>query len=163
MKSLIVFYSLEGNTKLIAQFIQEFTNAEILELKPKKEIPKKGFLKFIWGGKSVMFKEKPILINKRNNIDDYELLFIGTPVWSGTFAPAINSFLFETKITGKKIALFSCHSGGGDKKCVENFTKMLNANNVILSKIDFVDPLKADNQVIRGAVEDWLKQLGVKE
>lgn len=49
MKNLVVFYSLEGNTKLIADTIVEKINADILELKPKKKYPNLGFKKYFWG------------------------------------------------------------------------------------------------------------------
>lgn len=64
MKSIVVFYSLEGNTRMIAQAIAKETGADLLELRPKQEIPKKGFRKFFWGGKSVVFREQPDLENE---------------------------------------------------------------------------------------------------
>ena len=58
MKPLIVFYSFEGNTKLIAEKIAQTVDAEALELKPQKEIRTKGFMKYFWGGKQVLTKVK---------------------------------------------------------------------------------------------------------
>lgn len=45
MKKLVVFYSFEGNTKFLAEAIANEIKADILELKPKKEIKTKGFFK----------------------------------------------------------------------------------------------------------------------
>ena len=46
MKSLVIFYSLEGNTKLIATTIATTINADILELKPNKKYHNSGFKKY---------------------------------------------------------------------------------------------------------------------
>ncbi len=50
MKKLVIFYSFEGNTKLIAENIAQAIGADLLELKPKKKMKSKGFMKFVWGG-----------------------------------------------------------------------------------------------------------------
>lgn len=43
---------------------------------------------------------------------EYDNVFIGTPIWLGTYAPAYNIFLAENKIDRKNIYLFACHGGG---------------------------------------------------
>ncbi len=104
MKSLIVFYSLEGHTKSIADIIQKELNCDLLELKPEKEIPKTGIRKFFWGGgKSAIFNEKPTLKNQIPNLNGYDAIFIGTPIWAGKYTPAINTFISQNKIKGKNI------------------------------------------------------------
>ena len=45
MKKLIIFYSFEGNTKLIAENIAKAIDADILELKPEKEVKTKSFMR----------------------------------------------------------------------------------------------------------------------
>ena len=70
MKSLVIYYSLEGNTKLIADTIKNELNSDVLELRTKKQYPNKGFKKYLWGGKSVILKEKPKLLNKYIDISN---------------------------------------------------------------------------------------------
>ena len=43
MKSLVIYYSLEGDTKLIANIIKNELNSDVLELRTKKQYPNKGF------------------------------------------------------------------------------------------------------------------------
>lgn len=81
---IIIYYSLEGSTRLIAETIAQGLGADILELKPLKEINPKGFLKYFWGGQQVVFKEKPRLEFFSKNPLDYEIIIIGTPVWAFT-------------------------------------------------------------------------------
>ena len=63
MKNLIIYFSLEGNTKFIAESIAEEIECDIMELIPSKKYSTGKIGKYFWGGKSVMFKEKPELIN----------------------------------------------------------------------------------------------------
>ena len=77
MKKLINFYSFEGNTKLIAEKIAKTIDEDILELKPKKEIKTKNFMKFFWGGRQAIMNEKPSLLPLNINPDEYDIVFIG--------------------------------------------------------------------------------------
>ena len=61
MKTLVVYYSLEGNTEYVAEKIREAVGADLLKLVPKKAYHDKGLAKFFWGGKSAVMAEKPEL------------------------------------------------------------------------------------------------------
>lgn len=159
MKTLVVFYSLEGHTKFIANIITEGLNCDLLELKPEKEIPKTGFKKFLWGGKSAIFKEKPTLLNEIPNLQQYDTILIGTPIWAGTYAPPINTFISESEIKGKRIAFFACHGGGGAKKCFDKL-EVVFKENTILGTIEFVDGKDDENQK-RTKIKEWLKNVGL--
>ncbi|WP_027398544.1 flavodoxin family protein [Anaerovorax odorimutans] len=145
MKTLIIYYSLEGNTKYIAENIAKELHAELMELKTKKIYPSKGFKKYIWGGKSVVLKEEPELLNTDIDFSSYNNIIIGTPIWAGTYAAPFNTFVNQYNITGKNIALFACHAGGGAKKCFNMFRQKLK-NNYFVSEIDFIDPLKKNTE-----------------
>ena len=160
MKNLVVYYSLEGNTKLIAEFIAKEIGVDIIELKPKKEFPSSGFRKYVWGGKSVIFKQKPELMNKETDISKYDNIFLGTPVWAGTYAAPFNTFLDISTIKNKNIALFACHGGGGSEKCFANFKKEL-SENTFIGYIELVDPLKKETDSSLDKVKKWLQTLNI--
>lgn len=158
MKALVVFYSLEGHTEAIANIIKNELKCDLLELKPEKEIPKKGLKKFLWGGKSVLFKEKPTLTNSIPNLEQYETIIIGTPIWAGIYAPPINTFISENKINGKKVAFFACHGGGGAKKCFNKLEDILKEN-MILGNIEFSE--KEEKSQHKTKVLTWLKDIKI--
>lgn len=139
-KILVVYYSLEGNTKLIAEAISEKLSADILRIRPKKDIDSKSRMKYLVGGKQAVTKEKPELVPYDVNVEDYNTLFIGTPVWAWTFAPSIRSFIDGVNLKGKKIAIFSCNAGSNGKT-FENMKEELQGNE-FLGQIEFKDPLK---------------------
>ncbi len=131
MKTIVIYYSLTGNTGLVAKMIAERLGAETLGLKPEKEIPSKGALKYFCGGKSVMLHEKPKLLNERVALDGYNTLVIGTPVWAGSFTPPIHTFLSENVIKDKSIYLFAtCSPGTDTKKCFGNMKEKLSRSRV---------------------------------
>ena len=144
MKSLVLFYSFEGNTKLMAETIAETINADMLEIKPITEMQSKGFMKYVWGGGHALMKKKPSLQPLEKNPEDYDLIFIGTPVWAWTYAPPLNTFFSDHPLSGKKIALFCCHGGGKGKI----FNKMRNSvlNNHVIGEIDFKEPKSKDTE-----------------
>ncbi|MGE5628095.1 MAG: flavodoxin family protein [Solirubrobacterales bacterium] len=155
MKKLVVFYSFEGNTKYISENIAKALDADILELKPVKDIKNNGFMKYVWGGKQVVTGSKPELTNISVNFNDYDIIFMGTPVWAFSFSPAFNTFFSEYKITGKKIALFCC-DGGNKGKTFTNMRTMLSGNDV-LGEIEFQEPIKGNEEKAKKAVEWALK------
>lgn len=156
MKKLLVYYSLEGNTKFIAETIAGALGADILELRPKKEISANGFMKYFWGGKQVFMKEKPELQFFSKNPAEYDAIIIGTPVWSFTFSAPLNAFFSQVKLSGKKVALFCTHSGGM-KKTLEDMKKKLEGNEFV-GECDFVDVLKYKDENKKKAM-DWAKEL----
>lgn len=160
MKMLVVYYSLEGNTRLIAESIAGAVNADILELKPKADIKAKGFMKYLWGGKEVVGQKEPELYAFDKNPQEYDLIFIGTPVWAWTYTPALRSFFSHCKLTGRKIALFCCHEGQKGKT-FEKMAKALQDNNII-GEADFEAPLKNDLRYSTNRAREWAKEILVK-
>jgi flavodoxin len=144
MKTLVIYYSFEGNTRFIAEAIAHELQADLLELKVKNDIKTKSFLKFLWGGKQVLQKKTPELLPYEKNPADYDLIYIGTPVWAFTFAPAIRTLLKDVKFENRKIALFCSHEGGPANTFVE--MKSLLEGNDIISENDFADVLKNPQQ-----------------
>ena len=158
MKNLVIFYSLEGNTKFIAESISRKINADILELKPNKKYHNSGFKKYFWGGKSVIFKEKPEISSYDININNYDNVFIGTPIWVGTYAPPYNTFFDIEKINNKNIYLFACHGGGSAEKFYENVKQAI-PNNNFKGQIDFNEPLKNNQEEVLNQIDTWLNNL----
>ena len=103
MKTAIVYYSMSGNTKYVADKIAERIEADIIRIDPVKAYPDKGAKKFIWGGKSAVMGEKPALHPYEFNVEKYDRIILGTPVWASNFAPPIRTFIKENPdIHGKK-------------------------------------------------------------
>lgn len=152
-KNLIVYYSYEGNCVEISNAIQEVIDADVLRLVPKKEKTTKSLFRFIWGGIQVYMTKKPELKKYDIDLSKYNNIFIGSPCWFGTYAPPINTFLSENDIKNKNIYLFVC-DGGNLRNTWKNYEEALKQNKIV-SKIDFVYPIKNGIKEAKTKAKEW--------
>ncbi|WBW99674.1 flavodoxin family protein [Oceanirhabdus sp. W0125-5] len=156
-KSIVVYYSFEGSTKRLAEKLSKELKCECLELKAIKEIKTRGFFKYVWGGRQAVMKKAPDLNPYELKLENYENIIIGTPVWAGTIAPPIRTFLKDENIKNKKIAFFCSHEGGKGK-VFEKFRELIKESNSIITFKDIVKPLSdvdsTNNEIIK-----WGKEL----
>ena len=155
MKSLVVYYSFSGNTRLIAETVAGAINADIEELKPEKPLNASGAGYVIWGLRQLVSQSKPPLFPLEHKIEDYDLIIIGTPVWSYTVTPPIRTFLEKQKINNKQVALFCCH-GGDYGKTIENMKNSLTGNKII-GVADFYDSIKHSPDTNRKRAAEWIR------
>ena len=116
MKTLMVYYSLEGNTEYAVNKIAETCGFDTLRLVPVNKYPDRGFKKFFWGGKSSVMAETPELEPYMFDSDSYDRIIFGFPVWAGNVTPPIRTFVKENDLKGKRIAAVACQSGAGAEK-----------------------------------------------
>ena len=161
MKTAVVYFSLDGNCDFVAKELITLLNADLIRLHTVDEKRRKGLGKFFWGCKLMMSKKNPPLKPYSFNLAAYDLIILGAPVWAASPAPPIRTFLSETGITGKKIALFVTHAGKMGK-ALEEFRVLL-AGNEIVAEADFNNPAKNSEEAKRH-IADWaavVKQPGV--
>ena len=139
MKTLIVYYSLEGNTQYTAERIAAAIGAETLRLAPEKAYPDSGFKKFFWGGKSAVMAEKPKLQPYEFDPAAWERIIIGFPVWAGNVTPPIRTFIKENDLRGKRIAAFACQSGAGAEKAFAKLKAALGVS-ALEAEMVLIDP-----------------------
>ena len=140
-KSLVLFYSFEGNTEFAAKTLAKYIGSYIERIVPLKQPPKKGFGKFFWGGKSVFMNERPVLEPLQREITEFDNIIIGFPIWAGSYPPAIASFIKDYPFKGKKVYIIACSAGGNAKKAIAKLTEKLSGNEVVAS-LSLVDPAK---------------------
>ena len=156
MKAAVVFYSLDGNCSLVAQELKTLINADLIQLQTLDE-KKRSFLgKMLRGGGMVVMGKKPPLKPYTFDPAEYDLLVIGVPVWAGSPAPPIKTFLSGAGISGKKIAIFVCHAGG--MRGALDKLKSLLPENEIVAEANFVNPSKNRGEAKR-QIADWVKKL----
>ena len=155
-KPLIVYYSLTGNTKLIAEAIKGVIDADILALKPIKELNPEKSSRYFWGGYQANMKKKPKLEHFDINPLDYDFIILGFPVWSWTFSPPTRTFITKYDLTGKKVALWSCSQGGTEKALNKIKIELEGAH--IIGTLNLTEPLKNPEESKKKAVE-WAQKM----
>ena len=160
MRTLVVFYSLEGNTEYVAEKIREKTGADLLKLVPKKAYHDKGFAKFFWGGKSAVMAEKPELEPYNVDLSEYERLIFGFPVWASNYTPPIRTFVLDNKsaLSGKKLAAFACQSGAGAERAFAKLAKTIGIRDFD-KKAVFIDPKAKKNDETNAMIDLFCNSL----
>ena len=153
-KALVVYYSLEGSTKFVAEKIADAVQADIMPLEPEKDIAPGGFFKYFQGGMQVFRKTKPVLKPLSLPYQLYKIVFLGSPVWAGNFTPAVRSFMANDDFTGRQVAVFCTHRGGPGS-VFDKFKIHLNKNEVI-GQIDFRSPF-GDRDSVAEKAGEWAK------
>ncbi len=157
MKAAVVYYSLEGNTQLIAKAVAEALHADLFALKPRRDFPSGGFKKFFVGGMSAVFGLKPKLANGDIDLSGYDLVVLGSPVWVGKIASPFNTFL-KHPFRGKNTALFVCCGGGEVEKALSAFKARLPGNRFI-GETSFIEPLKNNPEQCAKRAREWILSL----
>jgi flavodoxin len=116
-KKLVTYFSASGVTARVANTLAESANADIYEIKPKMPYTKSDL---DWMDKksrsSVEMKDKsfrPELADKNANIDNYDTIFVGFPIWWYVAPTIINTFLESYDFSDKTIILFATSGGSG--------------------------------------------------
>ncbi|MDX9863532.1 MAG: hypothetical protein RBT34_01875 [Anaerolineaceae bacterium] len=156
-KMLVLYYSFEGTTQRIAELIAGKIDADIAEVKPVKEIKTKGFFKYVLGGGQVVLKIKPELKPLKVNLDDYETILLGSPIWAGTFTPPILTLLERGYLKNKTIAYFYCHKGGADQ-AEEKAKAVIEKNNAYLSSFGCMN-VPENFESLQAPVIAWAKRV----
>ncbi|MCR5629514.1 flavodoxin domain-containing protein [Eubacterium sp.] len=162
MKTLVVYYSLEGNSKYIAENIKSYDegNITLLELIPVKKYPTGAVSKFFWGGKSAMMGEKPELESYSVNLSEYDRVIFGFPVWAARFTPPLRTFIDENRdaLEGKKISAYACMAGSGGDKALSKLKEELGISEFEEQMI-LINPKEKYNEENNKKIEEFCEKL----
>lgn len=108
-KVLVSYFSASGNTKRVAEKIAAAVNGDLFEIEPKEKYTDNDLN---WMDKqsrsSIEMNQniKPDILNKVSNLDDYDIVLLGFPIWWYKEPTIIDKFLDENDMTNKNIFVF---------------------------------------------------------
>lgn len=114
MKYLTLYYSKSGHTREVARIIQEAVGGDVAPIRTKRSYSGSYPIAVIQGGLEKLRNARPPLMQLPVEPKDYDVIFLGGPVWWFTIAPALKSFLAEYDLSGKRVYPFLT-SGGQPK------------------------------------------------
>ena len=122
-KVLVVYYSQTSNTKAVAEEIATKLGADIEEIVAVK--PYDGDFQATIE-RCMQEREEgvtPEIQPLTADVSQYDVIFIGYPVWFGTYAPPVAAFLNQVDLSGKKVVPFCTFGSGGLESSVKNLTE----------------------------------------
>ena len=155
-KALVLYFSHTGNTENVANFIHEAVGGDIIKLETEEPYTDNYDELLDIAQEEKNENARPALSTKIDNIDEYDTIFLGYPIWWGDMPMAIYTFLDEYDLSGKTIAPFVTSGGSGlsgtpqeiqDEEPDANVTEGLSVR----------DTNSADSQ---NEVNEWLSEIG---
>ncbi len=161
MRTVIIYYSMSGNCEQTAERIAQRIGADTLRLYPETAYPSSGLKKFLWGGKSALMGETPVLKPYDFNADNYDRIIFGFPVWASSFTPPLRTFINENAnvIKGKDFAAFTCLSGSGADKALGKLRDYLGID-AFSAELVLLDPKSRPNEKNDDKIEELCRKLG---
>jgi flavodoxin len=154
---LIVYYSRSGNTRKIANLIQQEVGGTMHEIRPVAPYPDSYNATVDQAKKEIRAGYKPALQSALDDVESYDTIFVGSPNWWDTIAPPVATFLSEHDFAGKTIAPFCTHGGGGLGRVAKDIAKLC-PRSTMLSSFEVYGSGRGN---VQAAVSAWLRQVGM--
>jgi len=158
-KVLIAYFSCTGNTRSLAEQIAQATNAELYEIKPKIPYSSEDLN---WRHNSSRASienntpsSRPAITDKVENMEQYDIIFLGYPIWYGQAPKIIYTFLESYNFSGKTIVPF-CTSGSSP---IDSSTA--NLHNISSNKIKWLSGSRFALNTSHSEIVTWINGLGL--
>ena len=123
LKGNIIFYTRTGKTRAIAEAIRELYTYDLQEIIDLRD--RSGLLGYISGVIDILFRPITEILPKELNLDSYNLLYIGAPIWGNRFPPAITTFFSTARFSDKKVILFANFGSGMKDSIFAQYSKLI--------------------------------------
>ena len=165
-KSIVIFFSHAGdnysvgvidtgNTKIVADYISEITGADQFEIVTHK-YDGMAYTPLIELAKEEARKgELPPYEGSAPDLSGYDTVFIGGPVWWGTYPQVMFTLFKDINLDGKTVVPFTTHEGSGLASCVSDVKKAFPKANVTKGFSIYGHEVRGG----KAKVEKWLKTL----
>lgn len=158
-KTLILYYSQTGATKTVAEELQKQLGAEIDSVVAKESY---GYDYDATIGRWLKEREDSVKVAIKPlnvNVNDYDTIYLGFPIWGGSYASPIATFLSDNSLAGKTVITFATFGSGG----IESAT-----NDVIASQpgVNVIEGYGVRNARLTASSEEinrWLIENGLKK
>ena len=154
-KKLVAYFSASGVTAKMAKALAEVTGADLFEIQPVVPYTNADL---DWMNKksrsSVEMSDpasRPEIGNKVPDMDQYDTVFVGFPIWWYVAPTIVNTFLEKYDFSGKKIVLFATSGGSGFGNTVKELKPSAPGAEIVEGKLL--------NRANKQEIEKWVKSL----
>ena len=152
---LVVHFSHTGNTENVANFIHEVVGGDIVKLETEEPYTNNYNDLLDIAQEERNENARPALSTQIDNIDDYDTIFLGYPIWWGDMPMALYTFLDEYDLSGKTIAPFVT-SGGSGLSGTPSKIEDEEPNATVTEGLSVRDSNSENSQ---SAVSEWLSEI----
>ncbi len=125
-KTLILYYSRTGNTKMCCEALQKELGADLIEIKDLKN--RDGGWGFFTGALGSMFNVHTNIDPLNPDLSPYKNIIIASPIWTGTLSTAIRTLIDKNRFDNKQVVMFTTTNAAEKEKYIEK-SKARAANN----------------------------------
>ena len=154
-KKLVAYFSASGTTRKIAEMIAQVAEADLYEIMPKQPY---SIADLNWMDKksrsSVEMSDKkfrPEISDIDVQVDKYDEIILGFPIWWYVAPTIINTFLEKFDFSGKKIVLFATSGGSGFGNTVSELKPSAPDAEIVEGKVL--------NKAIKQEIAEWIKSI----
>lgn len=147
-----------GNTGLMASYIQQYTGGDIFSIRTVQPYSSNYDECLEQADAELAGQVRPELIESVENMDEYDIIFLGYPNWWSSCPMAVFSFLEEYDFTGKTVIPFVAHGTGGVGRSLIDIREMI-------PEADIRDEISFSRENIAGSqaqIESWLEELSIR-
>lgn len=159
-KELVVYFSVYGTARKVAEEIAKQTGADIAEIEPAVpyDSNRDHYNALARLAKKEHDEDQRPTIKNEINIESYERIYIGYPMWWYTFPMIIYTFFDKYDFSGKTIIPFNTHMGSGDGGTYKTIRE-LEPNATVLEGLPV--EMKAAEKGCEATVGRWLAKVGI--
>ena len=163
-KSIVIYFSRadenysvgyieKGNTEVIAEYIRDYTGADMFKVERKRPYPKDYESAIEDAKQEQQNNERPELVNTLDNINNYEVIYIGVPIYWGTMPQPMFTQLEKLNWSGKIVKPFITHEGSGLGNVVSDLKKICIGANILDGLAIYGHDVYNSKEII----EEWSK------
>lgn len=126
-KVLVTYFSASGVTAGVAETLARAAGADLYEIRPAQAYTKKDL---DWNNKQSRSSlemtdetSRPDMADNDSHAGDYDVVFIGFPIWWGVAPRVVNTFIESNDLTGKKVVIFATSGGSGIDYAINDMKK----------------------------------------
>lgn len=156
-KSLIIYYSLSGNTKTVVNYLQELVGAEAMEIKPVRPYPDDFHAVVEQAREERRTNFLPPIQALTHEPNEYDIIYLGFPIWGNTIPQPMATFLSEHNLAGKIIIPFCTHDGYGVGRAFDVVQQYCPQAKLLAG----FDMLGAEARSAESLLKEWLAKIGI--
>lgn len=138
-KKLVAYFSVSGTTAKVAEKLADAINADIFEIAPQTPYTKADLNWMDKQSRSTLEMQdaasRPAVAERRDNMAEYDTIFVGFPIWWYVAPTIINTFLESYDLTGKTIIPFATSGGSGMGKTNEKLAPSCKGANLLEGRV----------------------------